>query len=181
MIPRTARDPVSPSIDDQFEVESMQICDEARTLDLARARVTHSNLGGAGPDSGPETLVYSNVFPNTDLTVTATSPYTPNLLNANGGVLHNGLHGGFGVINMACDSSVDLKFQFVDANTGSAVTPAPFVFTWFDSDHGLAHTSRESITVRGFSSYHITDNAALDIVEIGAGLAEEALAAGQGE
>lgn len=180
MIPRTARDPVSPSIDDQFEVESMQICDEARTLDLSRATVSHSNLGGAGPDSGPETLVYSNVFPNTDMVVTAASAYTPNLLNANGGVLHNGLHGGFGVINMACDGSVDLVFSFVDSTSGAAVTPSPFLFTWFDADHGMAHESRESISVSGFSSYRFTDTSALDISEVGQGLSEEALSSGNG-
>merc|ERR1719240_1492858 len=170
MIPRQARDPVSPSIDDQFEVESMQICDEARTLDLSRATVTHSNLGGAGPDSGAETLVYANVFPNVDMVVSASSPYTPNLLNANGGVLHNGLHGGFGVINMACDGSVDLTFTFTDSTTGQPTVPSPFLFTWFDSDHGMAHESRESITVSGFSSYHMTDMTALDVTELGQGL-----------
>ena len=180
MIPRQARPTVSPSIDDQFVVESMQICDQARTLDLANAQVTHSNLGGAGPDSGAENLVYSNVFPNTDLVISAQSPYTPNLLNANGGVLHNGLHGGFGVINMACDGSVDLTFSFLDSSSGQPVTPSPFLFTWFDSDHGMAHESRESVSVSGFSSYHLTDNSALDISEVGEGLSEDALAAGTG-
>jgi hypothetical protein len=180
MIPRQSRPTISPSIDDEFNVESMQICDEARTLDLGRSTVSHSNLGGAGPDSGPETLVYSNVFPNTDLVIAATSPYTPNLLNANGGVLHNGLHGGFGVINMACDGSVDLTFTFVDSISGQPTTPSPFLFTWFDSDHGMAHESRESITVSGFSSYHLTDMSALDVTELGQGLSEESLAAGSG-
>lgn len=180
MIPREARPTVSPSIDDQFSVESMQICDDARTLDLSRATVAHSNLGGAGPDSGAETLVYANVFPNTNLVVSASSPYTPNLLNANGGVLHNGLHGGFGVINMACDGSADFTFTFVDGTSGQPVVPSPFLFTWFDSDHGMAHESRESITVSGFSSYHLTDISALDITEVGEGLSEAALASASG-
>lgn len=180
MIPRQATPTLSPQIDDEFEVESMQICDQARTLDLGLSTVSHSNLGGAGPDSGAETLVYSNVFPNTDLVVAATSPYTPNLLNANGGVLHNGLHGGFGVINMACDGSVDLTFTFVDSVSGEPVVPSPFLFTWFDSDHGMAHESREAITVSGFSSFHLTDMTALDVTELGQGLSEESLAAGNG-
>jgi len=180
MIPRRARPTVSPQIDERFVVESMQVCDQARTLDLAHAVVSHSNLGGACPDSGAETLVYSNVFPNTDMVVRAESPYTPNLLNANGGVLHNGLHGGFGVINMACDGSVDLTFSFVDSSSGQPVTPTPFLFTWFDSDHGMAHESREAITVAGFSSYHLTDISALDMTEVGEGLSEVALAGGNG-
>jgi len=180
MIPRVPRPTVSPSIDDRFSVESMQICDDARTLDLSRASVTHSNLGGAGPDSGAETLVFANVFPNTNLVVSASSAYTPNLLNANGGVLHNGLHGGFGVINMACDGSADLTFTFVDSSSGQPVVPSPFLFTWFDSDHGMAHESREAITVSGFSSYHLTDMSALDVAEVGEGLSEAALAAASG-
>jgi hypothetical protein len=156
------------------------LCDESRTIDLAGATVTHSNLGGAGPDSGAETLVYSNVFPNTDLVISASSAYTPNLLNANGGVLHNGLHAGFGVINMACDGSVDLTFTFVDSTSGQPVVPSDFLFTWFDSDHGMAHESREAIATSGFSSYHMSDESALDITAVGDGLSEAALAAGNG-
>jgi hypothetical protein len=186
MIPRQARPTRSPSIDDANTVEEMRVCESrfGQTLDLAHATVTHSNLGGAGPDGGPETLVYSGVFHAhgtvIDMVVSATSPYTPNLLNANGGVLHNGLHGGFGQINIACDGSVDLLFTFVDQNTGAAVVPPPFLWTWFDSDHGMAHESRESITVNGFSSYHITDMSSLEIVEVGEGLGELALAEGEG-
>lgn len=180
MVPREPRPTMSPTIDDQATVDEMQVCNMDRTLDLAHATVSHSNLGGAGPDGGPETLVYSAVFPNTDLVISSTSPYTPNLLNANGGVLHNGLKGGFGVINMACDGTVDLTFSFVDSTSGQPVTPAPFLFTWFDSDHGMAHESREAITVAGFSSYHISDMSSLDIVEVGDGLGEVALSFGNG-
>lgn len=180
MIPRESRPTLSPTIDDEFTVESMQVCNQARTLDLAHATVSHSNLGGAGPDAGAETLVYSSVFPNTDLVISALSLYTPNVLNANGGVLHNGLHGGFGVINMACDGSVDLEFTFMDSTSGQPVTPAPFLFTWFDSDHGMAHESREAITVSGFSSYHLSDMSSLDVTEVEGSLTEVALAQGNG-
>ena len=44
----------------------------------------------------------------------------------------------------------------------------------------VSHESRESITISGFSSYHLTDMSALDIAEVGEGLSEEALAAGNG-
>lgn len=180
MMPREARPTLSPTIDDQLTVDSMQVCNTARTLDLAHSVVSHSNLGGAGPDSGAETLVYSNVFQNIDLVISATSAYTPNLLNANGGVLHNGLHGGFGVINMACDGTVNLAFTFIDTTSGEPVAPAPFLFTWFDSDHGMAHDSRESVSVSGFSSYHITDMSSLDVTEVDGGLSEVALAQSNG-
>merc|ERR1719183_1953973 len=44
----------------------------------------------------------------------------------------------------------------------------------------MAHDSRESISISGFSSYHITDMSSLDVVEIDGGLSEEALAQGNG-
>lgn len=175
MIPRNA-----PTIDDAATVQAMSICETGRTIDLSGTTILQSNLGGQGPDSGPQTLVYGGVFPNTNLVISAITPYTPNLLNANGGVLHNGLHQGFGVINMACDGEVKLKFEFVDASTGGPITPDPFLFTWFDSDHGMSHSSREAISVEGFTSYHLTDNAALDITELGTGLDADELAAGRG-
>jgi len=186
MIPRQARPTRSPTIDNQQTVDQMQLCESrfGQTLDLTGATVSHSNLGGAGPDGGAETIVYSGAFNShsrvIDMVVSTTSPYTPNVLNANGGVLHNGKHGGFGVINMACDGSVDLLFSFVDQATGAPAVPPPFLFTWFDSDHGMAHESRESVTVNGFSSYHITDMSSLDIAEVGEGLSEVSLAEGEG-
>merc|ERR1719201_604332 len=109
-------------------VEELALCETG----LVFNNVIHSNLGGAGPDDGAENLVFGNVAANTNLVVTATSPYTPNMLNPAGGVLRNGAREGFGVINLASGSSVDLTFSLVDATTGAAKVRPNFVITFFD-------------------------------------------------
>jgi len=105
-------------LNDVQVVDEMALCDDP--IDFTKANVVHSNLGGAGPDSGDETLVFGNVKTGVNLVISATSPYTPNTVNAQGGILRNDVKNGFGVINLASGSSVDLKFQFQDAATGSA-------------------------------------------------------------
>lgn len=129
-------------------VEELALCED--TFDLSN--VIHSNLGGAGPDTGSPDLVFGNVMDGINLVITALSAYTPNMLNPAGGVLRNGARDGFGVINLASGSSVDLKFALVDAAT-NAPEPRSFVMTFFDADHGMAHESREAFTLNGFTSY----------------------------
>jgi len=46
--------PIPDDLSDQGLVEEMGICDTP--VDFTQASVVHSNLGGAGPDSGDETL-----------------------------------------------------------------------------------------------------------------------------
>merc|ERR1719201_3109666 len=144
-------------------VEEMGVCDNA--IDFTQASVLHSNLGGAGPDTGDETLVFGNVQAGVNLVITATSPYSPNTVNAQGGILRNDIKNGFGAVNLTSGSSVDLKFQFQDANSGQPKVMDSFLFTFFDADHGMAHESREAMTVSGFSSYKYSAETALDITE----------------
>ena len=142
--------PVPPlDINDAELVEELGLCENSMSLE----NVLHSNLGGAGPDSGSADLTYASVFPGTNLVITATSPYTPNSLNPAGGVIRNGARNGFGVINMASGSFVDLTFKLQDAATGQPKVVDTFAFTLVDGDHGQSHESRESFTVNGFTSY----------------------------
>jgi len=140
-------------------VAEMGLCENSLSLD----NVLHSNLGGAGPDSGSADLIYGNVLPGTNLVVTATSPYTPNSLNPSGGVMRNGARNGFGVINMASGSTVDLTFSLQDAATGQPKVVEDFLFTIVDGDHGMAHESRETFTVSGFTSYALDRESTLNI------------------
>lgn len=140
-------------------VSELALCENSITLD----NVLHSNLGGAGPDSGSADLTYGNVLSGTNLVVSATSPYTPNSLNPSGGVMRNGARNGFGVINMASGSSVDLTFRLIDAATGQPKTVDAFVFTFVDGDHGMSHESREALTVNGFTSYALDVESTLDV------------------
>jgi len=145
-------------------VEELSLCE----MSLAFDSVSNSNLGGAGPDGGAQDLTFAAVAENTNLVITATSPYTPNMLNPTGGSLRNGAHQGFGVINMASGSTVDLTFSFVDSRNGSPKVMPDFVVTFFDADHGMGHESRESITVRGMTNYVVDDDSSLEIDDTGA-------------
>lgn len=165
------------SLSDADLVADLGLCDSG--LDFAGAQVVHSNLGGVGPDAGDTTLVYGNVMKGINLIVSATSAYSPNTLNAEGGALRNGVHQGFGVINMASDSSVDLKFSFVDSNTGAPKVMESFLFTFFDGDHGMSHQSREAVTVSGFSAFKVKDDeTSLEILETATD--DDSLASGGG-
>jgi len=142
--------------------EAGRLC---RGMNFSHAVVSHSNLGGQGPDDGPETLVYQNIGiqdgASVDLVVTAATPYEPN------SALKNGLRGGlFGIINQKVNNAVDLNFRFVDRQ-GSPVTMDPFFFTLYDIDQGMDHASRESVTVRGFSEYRVGEETELRIEVMG--------------
>jgi len=145
-------------------VAELALCETSLMFDT----VSHSNLGGDGPDGGAEELVFADVAANVNLVVTATSPYTPNMLNPTGGVLRNGAHQGFGIINMASGSSVDLTLSLVDSRDGSPRVLDDFVVTFFDSDHGMGHESRESLTVRGMTSFVVDPDTSLTIDDSGA-------------
>lgn len=161
-------------INEPSVVEELALCEEAFVFD----NVLHSNLGGAGPDSGSADLVFGNVALGTNLVVAATSPYTPNMLNPAGGVLRNGVRQGFGVINMASGSEVELTFSLVDSATGAPKTHPGFVITFFDGDHGMAHESRESVTVTGFTSYSVSADTTLTVA--GTVVDDASLAGGEG-
>jgi hypothetical protein len=151
-------------------VDELALCETSLVFNT----VIHSNLGGAGPDGGAENLVFGNVAPDTNLVVTATNPYTPNMLNPSGGVLRNGVTEGFGVINLASGSSVDLTFSFVDSRTGAASTRPHTVVTFFDGDHGMAHESRESITIKDMTSFVVDDSTSLTLLDDGASAVDQA-------
>lgn len=152
--------PVPPTdINNAELVAELGLCENSMSFD----NVLHSNLGGAGPDSGSADLTYASVLPGTNLVVTATSAYTPNSLNPAGGVMRNGARNGFGVINMASGSYVDLTFKLQDAATGQPKVVDNFAFTLVDGDHGMSHESRESFTVSGFTSYALDVESTLTI------------------
>merc|ERR1719316_793083 len=96
------------------------------------------------------------------------------MLNPAGGVLKNGVREGFGVINLASGSSVDLTFSFVDSRTGGPKTMENTVVTFFDGDHGMAHESRESITIKDMTSYAVDDATSLTLLDDGASAVDQA-------
>lgn len=167
--------PVPPTdITEPVVVEELALCESS----LQFTTVIRSNLGNAGPDTGDEGILFGQVAPGTDLLVSASSAYTPNMLNPTGGVLRNGIRQSFGVINMASGSTTDLVFSLKDSATGADKVLDRFVVTFFDGDHGMGHESRESIGITGFSNYIVADESDL-VVETSASDADLVLGAGQ--
>jgi len=149
------------------EVDAAEAGRLCRGMNFSTSTVSHSNLGGQGPDDGAETLVYQNIAiqdgESVDLVVTssADTSYVPN------SALKNGLHGGlFGIINQKVNNAVSLNFRFVNRN-GEPVTMDPFFFTLYDIDQGMDHASRESVTVNGFSEYRVAEETEMRIEVLG--------------
>lgn len=155
--------PIPVDLSEPAVVEELGVCDIP--MDFLAATVLQSNLGGQGPDNGQNILEFQHVMPGTNLIVRATSEYSPNALNADGGVNRNGIWNGFGVINMASGSSVDLTFSFVESVSKAPQLMSYFIMSFFDADHGMSHQSRETIAVSGFSAYTTSEDSDLDIVE----------------
>jgi len=92
-----------------------------------------SNLGGYGPDSGPEEIRYEEAATvngkKVDLVVTAASDYQSYVPG------QNGVTGNFGQINVKYGTSVDLKFQYVKSGTNNPIKVSKFALTIYDIDH----------------------------------------------
>lgn len=134
-------------------------------LNFSTSIVSHSNLGGQGPDDGAETLVYQNIAVKNgvpvDLVVTTSGAYVPNAATKNGLYL-----GVFGIVNLKVNNAVDLTFRFVDRQ-GGPVTMDPFFWTFYDIDQGMDHASRRAVTVRGFTEYRVAEESELRIEVLG--------------
>ena len=102
-------------------------------IDFSASSVVHNNLGGSGPDSGPEHIRYASVAtvqgrPVDLLVSTTSSGYTPEFSNG------NGRQGGMGLISMKSGAKVDLKFQFVESGSNTPATVGSFTFAFLDFD-----------------------------------------------
>lgn len=147
--------------------EDDSLCDPYHGLNLHHSKVLHSNLGGAGPDEGDETLEYGNVSvvngKSVNMVVTAGDDYVA--YNSE----HNGLAaGGFGRVNVQVNTSATLNFQFVDGETGEEVQMPALYFTVFDLDQGMDHESREKFILRGLVEYKLVNDTELKVENLGA-------------
>jgi len=145
--------------------ETRRLCTPERVLNFTQAVISHSNLGGMGPDDGAETLVYQGLAQkdgeSIDLTVTAASPYVPN------DALKNGVHSDhFGNLNLKVNNQVNLTFRFTNS-LGSPRELDPFFLTFYDIDQGMSHESRESVSVYGFQEFKVSQDTELDIIALG--------------
>jgi hypothetical protein len=128
-------------------------------VDFTLADNTVSNLGGLGPQSGvAEQLYYKHVAvanaagDTYDLKVTVRGEnYMSDSVN------RNGQNGHYGIINVDCNTSVDLDFQFIDGKTGQPATLDQVMFSWFDLDKGRLGGGDEEITLwPGYESVYVS-------------------------
>lgn len=157
------------SAEDQADMR--RLCTPERTLNFSTSTVIHSNLGGKGPDDGEESLVYQNVArkdgKSVDLVVTTIGDgYTPRVPEKNG-VRGTQEAGQFGLVNIAVNTDVNLRFSFVDSETGADVTMDPFYFTVFDIDQGMAHESFRAVYISGFDQFKVSPTTELTVTPNG--------------
>jgi len=141
-------------------------CEPKNLLSFTPGSVLTSNLGGKGPSSGLEALVYGNVTfvqgRTIDLKVTVhDSEYTPKDASV------NGLHYAYGIINVMSGTTVNLRFSLVDRETNKAVAlNHPFLFSFFDLDTGGELGPVETISASGFRSYNVTADTEINVTTL---------------
>ena len=150
------RVPVAQSVHDYG---ALDVSDEFMNL----STVVQNNLGGAGPDTGAEEIVYKNVFvlpeASVDLVVTAITPYNPR--NADG---NNGVNGAVGSINMAGGRNTTFLFKFVNSSDHSQpVTLNRLFMSFYDLD-GDKNGLREVISTPYFEHAFLHENTAIEVI-----------------
>jgi len=140
-------------------------------LNFMDSKLEHSNLGGAGPDVGEKNMRYLGIGvldgEDFDMVIEATSPYTAanNLDNGFecGQPAGGCINGRYAQVNVAVDSSVDLKISFQNSATQEPVTLNKFLLSIHDIDQfGSLHAGgakvKERIYTTGFSGDPIVAN-----------------------
>jgi len=123
---------------------------------LTFQKVSQSNLGGQGPDTGVAELRFDSVCDvqgqALDLVVTSLTEYTVNNKKA------NGLSGKYGQINVLGGTQVDLQFQFVKKGTYDLVPIASSAFTIFDMDGNKKGNAYQKVVATGYDHYTLTSD-----------------------
>jgi hypothetical protein len=126
-----------------IQPEQLVCKDEAFVnLDFEHAEVTHSNLGGRGPDKhAPQSLHYRRIARTDDdqVDLVVTTPDGDYL----GLPERNGKGSVMGRINLNSSSPIHLRFQFVKSGTESPVELPKVLFTLFDLLDDGDHTGIE--------------------------------------
>lgn len=117
----------------------------ATKLNFEGSSIMANNLGGQGPSSGAEMLLYVGIASHEgsaiDLVVTAQSSYEA----ADSSL--NGVNGNHGQINVRSGTYVELLFRFVKGATNTSVELPEFYFTLLDIDQSDArHPERYYIS-----------------------------------
>jgi len=100
------------------------------------SNLVHNNLGGIGPDGGPQQMRFGRVCnvqgQDVDLVLMTISPYRGRSQIGTGPA--NGLYGGTGLITVGRGSQVTVRFAFVRSGTDQFTRVGSFVITILDVD-----------------------------------------------
>jgi len=126
-------------------------------MNFGSAILTHNNLGGAGPDSGDPTMIFTNIGKyggqQLDLIMSTGSPYTADQASSEG---PNGKKEDWGArVRMKAGEALDLTLTFVQANTTTPVVISEALLSIFDLD-GRPTVAGDEMIFRTFSGY-VTD------------------------
>jgi len=133
-----------------------QASDQPRFFgDISTSYLTHSNLGGGGPDNGSEVMHISGISADvddaTDLIVTSSDSYEAN------NPLGNGVSHDFGLINVKTNTSAKFWFEFVDSNTRERKNYSNIYLTLYDFDQSKDGTFENAIATSA-SAYWLTND-----------------------
>ena len=120
------------------ELNALNPTEETIEIGIGQSTLSHSNLGGVGPDAGEQNMRFKNaglVYGRSiDVVLSNVSTYrAPNGASANGIVAER-----FGQMNIGYGSTVDLHLQFRDTETDEPVVLHEFVMGFFDFDTGAS-------------------------------------------
>jgi hypothetical protein len=134
-------------------------CAEPIELDLSKP--VHSNLGGKGPDTGPQNIKYKDVTfvgPDAvDLVITALDDYDTDKSSQNGLTTS----GNMARISQKSGTSTVLEFSFEDQVTKKPVEVGQFSITFYDIDGYPAGDLKESVTICGAKDICVSENTGL--------------------
>lgn len=126
--------------------------------------VTHSNLGGEGPDSGAPTLRYANVSVISGMSVDMVVSVNDAFYHA-GNNARNGFNAPFGSINAKCGVDTYITFSFYEHDTMTPVRAEKMYLAFFDVDSGSAEGLIEQVGFdNGLVDYYVTSTTELKLI-----------------
>lgn len=144
----------SKQLGDAIELVAIDPCANYSFFKLEE--IVHNNLGGKGPETGEEGLVFKAVDAGKD----GTGKEVLLKVNVNSGEYTapkppyiNGLSGQYGQVDIAPGSTVHLRFRVYDPESQQPIRLPKVDFTFFDLDQGPNKTMVESITISNFTNF----------------------------
>ena len=130
-------------------------------LDFSGATMTHSNLGGVGPDGGEERILYEGVGTTDGISLDLEVREVATAGNADY-MAHNSastmINGHFGQINMKADREATFEFCFLYTDSGQQAVLDDFGYVYHDFDSGT--NDNERLRASGQAYYLTSDDLA---------------------